>query len=174
MDSSPFSLFVNPPGSVLFALTQVPPADTSYNLLAYNIDSSTRALTPFTGNPLLTTSSNSATLDPSGQFLFLTNQITGLEVYPINTSTGAIGSAIAGSPFATSANQSNAFASAVNFDSTGNNVYVVNAGRQGLSGGAGVGGGIAEFTFNGRTGTLTQVAGSPVTAGADPVAIAIK
>jgi len=174
MNSSPISLFANPAGSVIFTLTQVPPADTSYALLAFNIDSSTGALTAFTGNPLLTSSSDSATLDPSGQYLFLTNQTTGLEVYAINTLTGAIGSAIAGSPFATSADQSNAFASAVNFDSTGNYVYVVNSGRESPSGGAGSGGGIAQFTFNSSTGTLTPLAGSPVTAGANPAGIAIK
>jgi beta-lactam-binding protein with PASTA domain len=172
-NSSASSLFVNPPGSVLFALTQVPPADTSFSLLAFNIDASTGFLTPF-ASPLLTTSSNSATLDPSGQFLFLTNQTTGLEVYPINTLSGAIGNAIAGSPFATSANQSNALPSAVSFDSTGNSVFVVNSGSQSLSGGASSGGGIAEFAFNNSTGTLTPVAGSPVTAGANPVAIAIR
>ena len=174
MNASPYSLFANPPGSVLFTLAQVPAVTSSYGLFAFNIDSSTGALTPFTGNPLLTSSNDSATLDPTGQYLFLTNQTTGLEVYPINTSTGAIGSAIAGSPFATSADQSNAFASAVNFDSTGNYVYVVNSGRESVSGGAGSGGGIAEFTFNSSTGTLTRVAGSPVTAGSNPVAIAVR
>ena len=171
--SSPSSLFANPSGSVLFALTQIPPADTSFTLLAFDIDASSGALTPF-ASPLLTTSSYYATLDPSGQFLFLTNQTTGLEVYPINTLSGAIGNAVAGSPFATSTNQSNAGASAVNFDSTGKNVYVVNGGTQSLSGGPSSGGGIAEFTFDSSTGTLTPVAGSPVTAGGNPVAIVMR
>jgi beta-lactam-binding protein with PASTA domain len=174
MYTNPSSLFANPSGSVLFALTQIPPANTSYELLAYDIDSSSGALTPFTNNPLLSTSSDIATLDPSGQFLFLINQSTGVEVHPINALTGTIGSATAGSPFATSPNQSNANPVSVNFDATGKTVYVVNGGVQSLSGGASSGGGIAEFTFDNNSGQLTPVTGSPVTAGDNPVAIAIK
>jgi 6-phosphogluconolactonase (cycloisomerase 2 family) len=170
---NPNSLLANQSGSVLFANSAISATSPINNVLAFNTSSYTGELTPFTSNPLLTTTSFLEALDPSNQFLLFIQPL-GVEVYPINTTTGVIGTMVSGSPFATSPNQSTASPSQVSFDSTGKFVYVINQGSVSLSGGAGSTGGIAIFTFDIATGAISTVVGSPVTAGANPVAIAIK
>jgi 6-phosphogluconolactonase len=105
------------------------------------------------------------TIDPAGKFLFLTETsssppVNGVSVYPINKTTGVLGTLVAGSPFA--GGGSSAFS--VSIDPTGKFVYVGNDQSANVS----------EFTLNSATGVLTSVAGSPIPAGTLPDFIAIK
>ncbi|HEX3913331.1 MAG TPA: PASTA domain-containing protein [Steroidobacteraceae bacterium] len=167
------SLVANASGSMLLVPSSTSDTSQTYDIMAFSISWYTGELTPLNSNPMLTTTSSLEAIDPSNQFLFFT-QPAGVEVYPVNTTTGIIGSAVAGSPFATSDSQANASPSAVTFDSTGKFVYVVNRGSESLSGGTSNGGGIAVFTFDNATGAISKVPGPPSTAGANPIAIAIR
>jgi 6-phosphogluconolactonase len=168
-DVGPFSLAVDPSGSVLYTNNSgpVPPGQFqgAGSMSAFTINSTTGALTPVAGNPLPISATNDIAIDPSGKFLLLTESsfsplVNGVSVYPINKTTGALGTLVAGSPFASGG--TNAFS--VSIDPTGQFVYVGNDQSANLS----------EFTLNTTTGALTPVAGSPVAAGNLPDFIAIK
>ena len=115
------------------------------------------------GNPLAIPVFGYISFDPLGKFLFVpeVNVNTGsfgVAVYPFNAATGVLGSAAAGSPFATAINPFS-----VSVDPTDQFVYAGNDGSANIS----------EFTLDGTTGVLTPVAGSPVAAGTNPDFIAI-
>jgi 6-phosphogluconolactonase (cycloisomerase 2 family) len=169
-DLGPYSITVNQSGSLLFTANSGPIPAGQFNgpgsLSGFTINSSTGMLTPTAGSPLPISSSNEMAMDPQGKYLFTTTAaldvngsfVYGVSVYPINETTGAIGTAVAGSPFATGINPFS-----ISIDKTGNFVYVGNDGSASIS----------EFTLNGTTGVLTPVAGSPVAAGTSPDFIAI-
>jgi 6-phosphogluconolactonase len=166
-DVGPFSLAVDPSGSVLYTNNggAIPPGQFSGpgSISAFTVNSTTGALTPVAGNPLPLSAANGITIDPSGKFLLLTESsfspvVNGVSVYPINKTTGVLGTLVAGSPFATGG--TNAFS--VSIDPTGQFVYVGNDQSANVS----------EFTLNSTTGVLTPVAGSPVAAGNSPDYIA--
>jgi 6-phosphogluconolactonase len=168
-DVGPFSLAVDPSGSVLYTNNggAIPPGQFmgAGSISAFTINATTGALIPVAGNPLQISAVNGIGIDPSGKFLFLTESsfsplVNGVSVYPINKATGVLGTLVAGSPFA--AGGSNAFS--VSFDPTGQFVYVGNDQSANVS----------AFTLNSTTGVLTPVAGSPVAAGNLPDYIAIK
>jgi 6-phosphogluconolactonase len=84
----------------------------------------------------------------------------GAAVYPIDTSTAALGEAVAGSPFTTGGSTSYS----ISIDPSDQFVYVSNFGSSN----------VAEFTLDSSSGVLTAVSGSPVGAGAKPTFIAIQ
>lgn len=114
---------------------------------------------------LNTTTSDGATgpyealIDPSGQYLLVTN--TGLpgsvSVFSIDSSSGAL-TAVTGSPF-----YANDSPSSIAMPPAGNLVYVSNPSS----------GMVTGFTFDAATGVLSQVPGSPFSSGAGASALAI-
>ncbi len=150
--TGPDSLAIDPSGAVIYT------ANFPASVSAFKVDASTGVLTPVAGNPQAIPVSSYISIDPQGKFLFVTEN-TGVGVYPIDLSTGALGSAVAGSPFAADNHPYS-----VSIDPTGQFVYVGNDGS----------GDVSEFTLNGTTGALTTVSGSPVAAGANPDFVAIK
>jgi len=121
------------------------------------------ALTAIAGSPFDTndTRPTAATVDASGHYLYVSNQDSTqgtVSAFSIDGSTGAL-TAIAGSPFATSANSG---PSQLSTDPTAKYLYVP------LSGGA------AVFGFAiGSTGALTPLAGSPFAVGSQPNSVII-
>ena len=86
-------------------------------------------------------------VDPSGSFLYVTNNLTdGISAYTINQSTGAP-TLVTGSPYATGLTPQGVAA-----DPTGKYVYVANTGTNG---------GISAFSISGSTGGLSALASSP-------------
>ncbi len=154
-DTGPVSLAVDPSGSVLYTANA---GQTQASISAFKINSSTGVLTAVTGNPLTLPVTQYISIDPHGKFLFVT-EAAGVAVYPIDTSTGTLGTAVAGSPFATGS-----LPYSVSVDPMDQFVYVGNDGSANVS----------EFTLNSTTGVLTAIAGSPVPAGSNPDFIAIE
>jgi 6-phosphogluconolactonase (cycloisomerase 2 family) len=150
--TGPDSLAIDPSGEVLYT------ANFPASISAFKVNASTGVLTPVAGNPQPVPVSSYISIDLQGKFLFVTEN-TGLAVFPINLSTGALGAAATGSPYATGSNPYS-----VSIDPSGQFVYVGNDGAANVS----------EFTLNGTTGVLTAVSGSPVAAGNNPDFIAIK
>jgi 6-phosphogluconolactonase len=169
--TAPYALVANATGSLLYVANA---GQTATSISAFTISASSGVLTPVAGNPVAIAILGDMAIDPQGKFL-ITSEFSGAGVYPINATTGALGAGVAGSPFATSTNQSAALPFSVGIDPTGTFVYVCNDGGSGSSPGvASASAGVAEFTLNDSTGVLTPVVGSPVVAGANPDFIAIK
>jgi 6-phosphogluconolactonase len=153
--SAPYAITVDPSGTVAYVAT---PFGGGSLLSAFTINATTGVLSPAavgSSNPEI---SNYLGIDTKGKFLFVT-QGSGVLVYPIDSSTGALGALVAGSPFATGGN-----AYSVSVDPTGRFVYVCNDGSANIS----------EFTLNRTTGVLTPAVGSPFAAGTSPDFIAIE
>lgn len=156
-DQGPFSIAVDPSGSVLYTANigtrfsaTVPPGTIS----AFMIDS-TGALTPVAGNPQPIEAQGQISVSARGEFLFVPVP-NGVSVFAIDITTGML-SEVAGSPFSAGTNPTS-----VNIDPTDGTVYVVNIGSANVSG----------FTV-GSTGALTPLAGSPFPAAANPCCMAI-
>ncbi len=100
-----------------------------------------------------------ALIDPTGQYLLVTNSgLPGsVSVFSIDSSTGAL-TAVSGSPF-----YANDSPSEIVMPPAGNLVYVSNPSS----------GMVTGFTFDAATGALTEVAGSPFFSGAGAIALAI-
>jgi 6-phosphogluconolactonase len=157
-DRQPYSIAVDPSGSVLYTANEGVPTATEAtpgSISAFKIDSSTGALTPVLGYPQSIAVHGAISIDPMGKFLFVP-EIGGVSVYAISTATGAL-SAVAGSPFTAGTDPS-----FVSVDPTDRFVYVVNEGSANVS----------EFTLD-STGALTPLAGSPVPVGNNPSDMAI-
>lgn len=130
-------------------------------ILSYQVDSTTGLLTPGNSSSQLTGMPGSMTVDPSGQYLLVSNYDLNLttptannvRAYGISATTG-LGSAI-GSPQQTGRSPSRPF-----FNNDGTRVYV---GYFGATSPALAAGGIAAFSFDKTAGLLTAVEGSPVT-----------
>ena len=155
-DVGPYSLAVDPTGSVLYTANAGSLAGPSIS--AFTINAVTGALQAVAGNPLAIPAAEYLSFEPSGRFLFVA-ETGALGVYPFNRSTGAVGSQVSGSPFATGSYPNIAVA-----DPTGRFVYVGNDGSADIS----------EFTLNATTGLLSPVNGTPVPAGTYPDFIAIR
>ena len=134
----------------------------SSGALGYTINSATGALTIIAGSPFPGSSAIQAIVDPSGKFLYASNNgdangtISG---YSIDSTSGAL-TAIVGSPFVTQANFPGP--SGLAFGAGGKFLYV------GMAGSANANNVISGFAVDSTTGALTQIAGSPFTAGKDP------
>ena len=158
----PVSLAVDPSGSVLYTANAIQNGSTSIS--AFTLDASTGVPTPVAGNPLAIPVAGFISVDPQGKFLFVpevnfTTGSFGVAVYPFDTTTGLLGAAVAGSPFATGTNPYS-----VSVDPTDHFVYVANDQSANVS----------EFTLDSSTGALTPVPGSPIASGSAPVFIAIE
>lgn len=151
---SPYSMAIDPSGAVAYVANA---GTAGSSISAYTINSTTGALTPNAGNPLAIQPGNYLSIDPLGKFLFVPGA-TGVSVYPINTTTAALGTPAAGSPFVTGNNPYS-----VRVDPSGKFAYVANDGS----------GTVSAFTLNSSTGVLTAVTGSPFTAGQFPDFLAI-
>lgn len=152
-DTGPYSIVVDPSGSVLYTAnvgastaTEATPGSIS----AFTMDSSTGALTPVAGSPQSIPVQGAISIDPMAEFLFVP-ETNGVSVYAIDSASGAL-SAVAGSPFSADTKPNS-----VSIDPTNQIVYVVNGGSANVS----------EFTL-GSTGVLTPLAGSPVAVGSGP------
>jgi 6-phosphogluconolactonase len=154
-DTGPYSLAANPSGSVLYTANRG--ATAAGSISAFTVNSSTGMLTPVTAQPLAIPVSNYLSIDPQGIFLFVTEN-NAVAVYPITKSSGVLGTAVAGPPFA-----AGSLPYSVGVDLTDQFVYVANDGSANVS----------EFMLNSSTGVMTPMAGSPVAAGINPDFIAI-
>lgn len=148
---SPYTSAVNPVSVVIdptcrFAYV---PSNSSNNISAYAINSSTGALSQIAGSPLVTSTPNSIAIDPTGKYLYVANYNShNVSAYTIDTSTGAL-TQITGSPFSVSSVPST-YPSYVAVDPNGRFLYVVIINY-----------GISAYSINSTTGALSLVAGSP-------------
>jgi 6-phosphogluconolactonase len=138
----------------------------SSGVLGYTINSSTGALTAIAGSPFPGSSALDAIVNPTGKFLYASNNgdsMGTIAAYSIDSTTGAL-SSVAGSPFVTQANFPGPAGFA--FGAAGKFLYV------GMAGSANANNVVTGFSVDSTTGALTQIAGSPFTAGKDPGHIA--
>ncbi|MBI3431033.1 MAG: beta-propeller fold lactonase family protein [Hydrogenophilales bacterium] len=157
----PSSLMVNPAGTFAYATNGF-----SDDVSAYRINSSTGELTPVPGSPFSAgILPSSVTVNPAGTFVYVANSYSSnVSAYRINASTGALAE-IPGSPFHTGKSPSS-----IAVNSTGTFVYVVNQ----FTGYAGQNGTISTYRINATNGALTEIPGSPFTAGIEPASITIN
>jgi 6-phosphogluconolactonase (cycloisomerase 2 family) len=123
-------------------------------------------LTPIAGSPFPGSTAIDAVVDPTGKFLYASNNgdaMGTISAYSIDAASGAL-TLIAGSPFVTQANFPGPAGFA--FGSGGKFLYV------GMGGTANANHVISGFAVDGTTGALTQLAASPFSAGNDPGHIA--
>ena len=159
-DTGPYSIAVDPSGSVLYTANAGTPTATTGapgSISGFTIDSSTGALTPVQGNPQPIPVQGLLSIDPMGRFLFVP-ETSGVSVYTINTSTG-VPAAVAGSPFSAGTSP---FRSLVSVGPTNETLYVVDGGSAEVS----------EFALA-STGALTPLPGSPVAVGTNSCCIAV-
>jgi 6-phosphogluconolactonase len=154
-DIGPYSLAADPSGSVLYTANVGP--GTVASISAFKINQSTGILTGASARPLAIPVAKDISIDPQGKFLFVTES-NAVAVYPITLSTGVLGAAAAGSPFATGP-----IPFSVSVDLTDQFVYVANYDSAN----------VAEFLLDNSTGVLTPQQGSPIGAGNYPSFIAI-
>ncbi len=151
----PFSVTVDPSGRLLYVGNS-----SSSNLSAFTIDPITGSLTAVAGSPFSTGSTPAGVaVGPSGRLLFVANS-NGTSVYTIDPATGVL-TVVPGSPFAAGSSPNS-----VAVEPYGKYVYVVNPSFGAASGS------ISAYSI-GANGALTQVPGSPFTAGAQPVYIVV-
>src|SRR6266849_5074913 len=136
--------------------------ESSANVSAYTINSTTGALSPVTGSPFAAGSFPfSVAVDPSGKFAYVANaNSTNVSAYTINNTTGAL-SPVPGSPFA-----AGAAPRSVAVDPSGKFAYVAN---QCCNVFCSVSGSVSAYTIDSTTGALSPVPGSPFAAGTFPL-----
>jgi len=141
------------------------------SVLGWTIDPSTGALTAITMTASAAFTAGGSpgvmAIDPTGQFLYVTDQNNGqLVEFAISQTTGAL-TALSSSPITVGSGAASA-PYGVSIDPSGQFLYVGNTND----------GTISEFTLNSGTGALTAVGGSPVNSGGnltnDPSSIAIE
>jgi len=153
-DTSPYSLAADPAGSVLY--TANIGSNAAGSISAFTVNPATGGLTPVGAQPLAIPVYNNISIDPQGNFLFVTEN-NAVAVFPITKSTGALGAGVSGPAFAAGSNPYS-----VSVDNTDQFVYVANDGTANVS----------EFLLD-NTGVLTPMPGSPVGAGNEPDFVAI-
>jgi 6-phosphogluconolactonase len=108
------------------------------------------------------TQPSSITVDESGKFAYVANDVSNdVSAYTIDSTTGAL-TALVASPFAAGSNPT-----AVIVDPSGTFVYVANFNGGGTPGGNN----ISAYTINANTGALTPVTGSPFATGMNPSSV---
>ncbi|MGB8909626.1 MAG: beta-propeller fold lactonase family protein [Candidatus Cybelea sp.] len=129
---------------------------------AYKINATSGALTPVAGSPFGAGSEPGAmAVDPNGKFAYVANAGSqNVSAYTISTSSGAL-TQVAGSPFSVGSGPDG-----VAVDPTGKFAYVANLSSNGP-------GTVSAFKIDETTGQLTQVAGSPFSAGSGPEGVAV-
>jgi 6-phosphogluconolactonase len=150
------SVKVHPSGRFLYV-----PIERDHTIFAYAINSSTGALTPLPGSPFpitgATGANDSIALDPSGHFLYVTNNQAGGHVFAftIDPGTGAL-AMIAGSPFSAGDNPDS-----VIVDPSGRFVYAGNFISEDIS----------AYSINSSTGALTPIGTFAAGGSADEVTV---
>ncbi len=133
----------------------------------FSIAAGTGALTLIAGSPFPAGNTPmQAVIDPGGKFLYVSNyndSMGTISAYTINTTTGAL-TPVVGSPFPTQPNFPGP--SGLAFGAGGAFLYV------GMAGTVNANNAITAFSVDSTTGALTQIAGSPFSAGRDPIRIA--
>ena len=160
----PYGVAADPSGRFLYVANDYGSAGGG-DLSAYAIDGTTGALMPLPGSPVRTrfTFPRSVAIEPSGHFLYLTNNWTGsIEAFTIDAATGAL-APVAGSPFAGTAG-SYAVAS---IDPSGRFLFVPEYGDP-----CGSGGRVWVSLIDPASGALTPAPGSPFLAGKGTWAVA--
>jgi len=130
----------------------------SNDISVYAIDATTGTLSEIAGSPFAgAVSPYSVTVDPSGKFAYVANGSSffsgSVSAFNIDATTGAL-TEVAGSPFATGS-----FRSSVTIHPSGKFAYVVNGNFQFSPGN------VSAFSINATSGALSEIAGSPFTAG---------
>lgn len=153
VDASERFLYVTNPS----ASNPPPNASTTGNISAFNIDSSTGALTSILGSPFTVGNGigpSAITVDPSGKFVYATTTGSSFSIwcFAITPTTGQLVAA-AKSPFSLSAGGLFAL-----IDPRGNYFYI----------GTQAGNGIAGYTYNPSTGAPAVITGSPFSTGKAP------
>lgn len=153
VDGSERFLYVTNPS----ASNAPPNASTIGNISAFNIDSSTGALTSILGSPFTVangTGPSAITVDPSGKFVYATTAGSSFSIwcFAITPTTGQL-VAVASSPFSLASGGLFAL-----IDPKGNYFYI----------GTQSGNGIAGYTYNPSTGAPTVISGSPFSTGKAP------
>jgi trimeric autotransporter adhesin len=158
--NNPRGASIDPAGRFLYVANK-----TDGNVSGWTIDAATGALTGVAGSPFgagFTGGANAGVtaIDPTGQFLYVTDTVNNQVVaFTINQTTGALAS-MAGAPFGAGGG---AFPVAI--DPSGQFLFVGNNSD----------GTISMYTVNPNTGALTAVPGSPRTyGGTSPTGIAIE
>jgi 6-phosphogluconolactonase len=124
------------------------------SILAYSIDGTTGALTPVSGSPFRAdgTSPEVGPVDPTGRFLYVSNNSGVVSGYAIDSKTGAL-SPVPGSPFpAESPN-------GASITPDGRFLYVPNRHNNDVS----------AYAIDSNTGTLSPLPGSPFLSGSGPI-----
>lgn len=167
---APDSVAVDPSGKLAYVAIATPPYNPVNEVLAFNIDGTTGALTTV-GLPVAAgTAPASVAVDPLGGFVFVANVISNNDsVYAINGTTGAL-TPVPGSPFAAPplpepfpfpGGFTTGGPNSVAVDPSGKFAYVVNGYHSNFGP---VPSTISVYTI-GAGGALTAVAGSPFQAG---------
>jgi len=167
----PSSITVNPAGTFAYVANVV-----SGDVSAYSINAATGALTPVPGSPFAVGERNmneSVTVNPAGTFVYVASvgvndgnyphRKDSISAYSINGTTGAL-TEISGSPFAAGKTPV-----AITVNPAGTFAYVANQ----FTGYEGHNGTISAYRINATTGALTEIPGSPFTAGIEPTSIAV-
>jgi 6-phosphogluconolactonase (cycloisomerase 2 family) len=153
-DTGPFSIAVDPAGTVLYT------ANSTGSISGFAITSGTGVLTPFTARDTASTARNDIGIDPQGGYLFVTEHNVGgvIAVYKIDgTAPGGL------DPPGTSVSSGGNSPNSIAFDASGKFAYVGNDAS----------GTVAQFAYDGA-GTLTPLAAPTVAAGTGPDFIAIN
>jgi 6-phosphogluconolactonase len=134
-----------------------PGSTTIGNISAFNIDSTTGALSAVLGSPFTSTvgtSPSALVVDPSGHFLYATTPGSSDSIwcFTIDPNNGQL-TAVTNSPFSLSAGGLFAL-----IDTSGNFFYI---GSQSSTG-------VAGYTFDSNTGAPTAIVGSPFSTGTAP------
>jgi len=135
-----------------------PPYTTTVgNISGFSIDPNSGALTPVLGSPFVATNGTGPTViavDPTSKFVYATTAGSSFSIwcFTINPTNGQL-SAATSSPFSVAAG--NLFAL---FDPSGNYLYIGNQTANGIEG----------YTYNGSTGAVTAISGSPFSTGVAP------
>jgi len=161
--NGPISISMTPDHSLTAAGPFVYVANNaSSSVSAYVAELTTGSLSPVSGSPFSAgRGPSSVAVDPSSQFVYVTNQTDGtVSAWKIDqtaTNPGTL-AAIAGSPFAAGSGPV-----AIVIDAYDRFVYVANNADNTVSG----------YTINPATGALVAIAGSPYAAGTGPDSLAV-
>jgi 6-phosphogluconolactonase len=155
--SGPYTVAVDPLDRFVYV------SNSGGSISGYRINKMTGALTPVPGSPFVSSVGGySLTVEPTGRFLYETNQNGTVLGFQIDWVTGAL-STIPGSPFAAELGPFSVAA-----DPSGRFLYVVNAAYAppALCN-------VSAYQIDPVSGALTQIPGSPFTAGSESDYIAV-
>jgi 6-phosphogluconolactonase len=174
VQGSPF-----PAGNDGFGVTATPDRKHLYvsnygdgNLSAFDINADTGGLTPGAGSPFATPQPVLSAVTPNGDFLYVANDAStspasngSVSGFAIDRGNGGL-TPVPGSPVAATASDPGPFGPVVSPD--GNFLYVSNTGNSPAEPGS-----VSAFQIDFEMGAVTEVQGSPYTAGIAPGGIAM-